>query len=60
MKDSDLFLLNGILNFKIGTSQLEHEKNWPEREQCRTELEQLRQDLNQYIEALATIAKAGE
>jgi len=41
-----------------GTSQLEHERNWPEREQCRAELEQLRQNLNQYIEALATIAQA--
>jgi hypothetical protein len=38
------------------TSPQEHERKWPEEPTVRAELDQLRKDLGQYANALATIA----
>lgn len=39
-----------------GISQLEHEYNWPEKQDCRADLEDLRQGLQEYVKALGEIA----
>ncbi|MHC5595512.1 MAG: hypothetical protein ACYTXC_06035, partial [Nostoc sp.] len=44
----------------LGVSPKEHEQSWSEEPTARRELEALRVDLEQYAQALATIAGVGE